>query len=39
MLTSALIQAIDADMIIACAAVADYKVVNYAHKNQKVRNE
>lgn len=39
MLTSALIQATDADMIVACAAVADYKVVNYAPQKIKKKSE
>lgn len=39
MLKCALTQAIDADMIIACAAVADYKVVNYAPQKIKKSTE
>ncbi len=35
MLACALTQAIDTDMIIACAAVADYKVANYAPQKIK----
>ena len=39
MLGCALTQAIDADMIIACAAVADYKVANYAPQKIKKKAE
>ena len=39
MLDCALTQAIDADMVIACAAVADYKVANYAAQKIKKKAE
>lgn len=39
MLGCALTQAIDAEMIIACAAVADYKVANYAPQKIKKNAE
>lgn len=39
MLASALTQAVDASMIIACAAVADYKVANYAPQKIKKNAE
>jgi phosphopantothenoylcysteine decarboxylase/phosphopantothenate--cysteine ligase len=39
MFACALTQAIDTDMIIACAAVADYKVANYAPQKIKKKAE